>query len=404
MSNKVMRVFELLHKMIKKSSSKLHTKRVQALLNAAFSLMVGKRLTLTGLARSMKGACKPKSAIRKLDYLLGNTHLHKERHLYYRCLASQILSGVQRPVISIDWTGAPYHKNYCLRASINVKGRSFVLFEEVHPRKLEKNTSVNRQFLERLKGVLPSHVKPIILTDAAFRVPWCRKILELGWDYITRVRNDNSYFDFESNSWKKTYSLYCKATDKACFVGKVLLTKKTQLQSSLYLFRGKNQGRKRLTKTNKRSKRTHSKVQSKAHRDPLLLSTSLPHDGYTAKQIINVYQKRMEIEEEFRDLKSPRYGFGLKFSGTRSAERLQVLLLIALLASFICWLIALTLKRNNLHYDYQANTIKNRDVLSIQYLACEAYRRLGDTFKLTKQDVIDSINQIKSYIKIVQYG
>ncbi|WP_369293065.1 transposase, partial [Motilimonas sp. 1_MG-2023] len=33
---------------------------------------------------------------------------------------------------------------------------------------------------------------------------------------------------------------------------------------------------------------------------------------FTAKQVVKLYAKRMQIEESFRDLKSPAYGFGLR--------------------------------------------------------------------------------------------
>jgi len=43
----------------------------------------------------------------------------------------------------------------------------------------------------------------------------------------------------------------------------------------------------------------------------------------------------MQIELSFRDLKSHRYGQGFKDSLTRSGGRLQVLLLVGTLASFL---------------------------------------------------------------------
>ena len=392
-----MRVFELLHKILKKSAPSLHSKRIGALLNGVKSLLEGKRLTLTGLGRSMRGNCSPKSAIRKIDRLLGNEKLHKERHIYYEALCQKILGSLTHPLISIDWTGAPNHRHYCIRASINIKGRSFVLYEEVYERKFEKNTEINNQFLVTLKRLFPKHVTPIILTDAGFRGPWFKQISSLGWDYLGRVRNDNCYYDLEKDIWNKTYSIYDEATDKATYIGSVLLTKRSKIKCNMFLFKGKLNGRKRYTKEGKVSKRTHSQVLSKGHRDPLLVVTSLDENAYTAKQIINLYERRMEIEEEFRDLKSPRYGFSLKYSGTKSAERLQVLLLIAALGSFVCWLIALTLRRNKEHYQYQANTVRHTEVLSINFLACEAVRRLGKLLVITIKDIKMSLLEIKIY-------
>lgn len=393
-----MRATELLHKFLKKSAPQVHSKRIVALINAVKSLLTGKRLTLTGIGRSMNGLCSPKSAIRKIDKLLGNVHLHKERKIYYAAISAKILSGIKCPAISVDWTAAPHHRNYCLRASMNIKGRSMVLYDEVHEQKYEKNIKVNNKFLCNLKNILPDGTTPIIITDAGFRCPWFKQVIELGWDYLGRVRNRNSYFDLASNYWDSTYNLYKKAKNKIIYVGEVLLTKSSKIRCNMYMFRGNIKGRKHYNKDRKKiSKRTESKVHSKSHRDPLLVVTSLDSKQYTAKQIINLYGRRMEIEEDFRDVKDPRYGFGLRYSGTKTAARLQVLLLIAALATFVCWIVALTLRRKKEHYIYQANTIKNTTVLSVTYLACEAYRRLGDKLMIMKEDILKSLSEIRDY-------
>jgi hypothetical protein len=47
----------------------------------------------------------------------------------------------------------------------------------------------------------------------------------------------------------------------------------------------------------------------------------------------------MQIEQSFRDLKSHRYGCAFDDTLTRCAERLQMLLLIHMLASLAAWLV-----------------------------------------------------------------
>ncbi|HFF3631523.1 hypothetical protein OQJ02_11835 [Legionella sp. PATHC032] len=46
----------------------------------------------------------------------------------------------------------------------------------------------------------------------------------------------------------------------------------------------------------------------------------------------------MQIEGAFKDIKNKRYGFRLPESGTKSIERLENLILIALLATVVAWL------------------------------------------------------------------
>ena len=51
---------------------------------------------------------------------------------------------------------------------------------------------VHRAFLYRLKQVLPVDFKPVIITDAGFKVPWFKQIRKLGWHYIARVRGNQT--------------------------------------------------------------------------------------------------------------------------------------------------------------------------------------------------------------------
>lgn len=76
----------------------------------------------------------------------------------------------------------------------------------------------------------------------------------------------------------------------------------------------------------------------------------------------------MQIEESFRDVKSILFGIGFELNLTRLASRLQILLLIAMMATFVLWLLGMTARQNNQHLHYQANTVKDRHVLSAIYL------------------------------------
>ena len=73
----------------------------------------------------------------------------------------------------------------------------------------------------------------------------------------------------------------------------------------------------------------------------------------------------MEIEQNFRDYKSERFGFSLRYSRTQNIPRLAILLLIATIATIMLWLIGFAGELRNLQKDFQANTIKNRRVLSL---------------------------------------
>ena len=73
------------------------------------------------------------------------------------------------------------------------------------------------------------------------------------------------------------------------------------------------------------------------------------------------------LEENFRDSKSIALGMGLEVSHSRSALRLQALLLIGTLAAFLLWHIGQLAEAEGLHRRYQATTRARRE-LSIVWL------------------------------------
>lgn len=76
---------------------------------------------------------------------------------------------------------------------------------------------------------------------------------------------------------------------------------------------------------------------------------------FKPREIMKLYRRRMQIEQNFRDEKSERFGFGLRASYSRSAERIQVLSLLATLSTIVLWLLGYHAENKGLHLRYQAN-------------------------------------------------
>ena len=88
-----------------------------------------------------------------------------------------------------------------------------------------------------------------------------------------------------------------------------------------------------------------------------------------------IYKKRMQIEESFRDLKNARNGFSLRQCRSCGKERLDIALLIGALAMLVLWIIGMAIKQKNMHYDFQSNTVRNHNVLSIINIGWQALER-----------------------------
>ena len=105
-------------------------------------------------------------------------------------MCASLIGQTKQPIIHVDWSDMDERKqHFLIRASLAAQGRSLTLYEEIHPLKSKEKPKTHRLFMNQLKAMLPEDCKPIIVTDAGFRIPWFKLIESLGWDFIGRVRN-----------------------------------------------------------------------------------------------------------------------------------------------------------------------------------------------------------------------
>jgi len=257
-----------------------------------------------------------------------------------------------------------------------VEGRSLTLLEEIHPQSSKEKPKTHRLFMEKLKRILPSSCSPIIVTDAGFRGPWFKLVQSLNWDYIGRVRNHTFCKNTEDEEWHPVKDLYANASSVAKSLGCYQVAKQSPVCSQMVVYKSKKKGRKDLVATGEKARSSkRSKANAARNREPWLLATSLTsqHPNF-AQKMVAIYSCRMQIEESFRDVKT---GLNFNLSNTRKIKRLEVLLLIALLAQFVLFLLGMAVKLMDKHRRYQANSIKNRNVLSYQFIGLRAFKDNG---------------------------
>lgn len=342
---------------------RIHARRLQALWAAVQSLMEGGRLTLTALGRSMPSQARVKHSIKRVDRLLGNRLLHAQRVDLYRPVVSAVIGPKKRPVLLVDWSGVSDDGYYhTLRASVAMDGRALSVYEEVHSLAQLGNRQVERNFLKVLKDLLPLDCCPIVVTDAGFRVPWCKQVQAFGWDWITRIRSRTMVQQQKRGPFEPCKTLWTQATSRARCIEHVTVAKSNPIECRLCLVRGKKTGRVNRNKLGQPKRNHHSKLHHKAGQEPWVLATSLERTA--ANKIVRLYKLRMQIEQGFRDLKSPRFGFAMELHKTRCKKRLQILLLICTLATLALWLLGRAAQHQNLQRHFQANTEHSRHVLS----------------------------------------
>jgi len=326
----------------------MHARRCAALLGAVRALIAGRRLTLMELARSWPDAQRVAAPLKKLDRLLGNRHLAREREALYAAITGWAVRQ-PRPVIVVDWSPLDGRGRYqLLRAGLAVGGRTVTLYERVYPAKAVGSSRAECALLRALKQSIPPGCAPILVTDAGFRAPWFCAVREQGWDWIGRVRGRAlvrpQTAKNASDRWIPCTQLYRCVRASARDLGLWQVVRQQSLVCRLVVHYKGRRGRVDATLAGARARNTHSRKIAKRESDPWLLAVS-PALELTPVQVTAIYARRMQIEQSFRDLKSHRYGVGFEDSLTRTEDRLATLLLILALATFVAWMTARTATR-----------------------------------------------------------
>lgn len=345
----------------------IHAKRRTCLATIVDAGSRGK-LYLMGISRVLSGATSIRHRIKQCDRLLGNSKLEAERLLIYGAMTQRILHRMAQPLIIIDWSDLLLDRSQqLLRAAIVVRGRAITLYEEVHPIAHAMSPKVHKAFLHNLQSILPSHCRPILITDAGFRATWFKLVDSMGWEWIGRIRNRDMVLSAAKNAtWVGCKSLYSKASCQAKVLGLFHYVRSNPVACRLVTIKKKSRGRHQKTVHGKMTKSSRCLKQSKGQKEPWLLAVSPQLKKLSAAAVVTIYSGRMQIEQTFRDVKNSRWGLGLSESQTRRPNRLAALLLIGALACYALWLIGLAAKVKGYAIEFGS---KKKTTLSIISLA-----------------------------------
>jgi hypothetical protein len=323
----------------------LHAATVPVMLRAVDALSAGSWLTLTEIARHWPDATHVAAPLKAADRLLRSAVLGRHRGALYSAMAHWLIRQ-ERPVIVVDWSDLKADGSFkLLRAGLVSRGRTITLWEEVHPEKVALTVAVEKAFIRTLASLLPVGCRPIVVTDAGFRRPWFRAITEQGWDYVGRLRSNARMQPQHANPADATQWVPCTDLHKLVSpshgrdLGAFRLCRTQSLDVRVVLHAAANKGRHATTARGIRRTDTASQDAARAAREPWVLITSLATEVASAARVIQLYARRMTIEESFRDLKSGALGAGLEHSLTHKRERLSNLLVLFALVQFAAWLI-----------------------------------------------------------------
>lgn len=339
-----MRASRVLQKCLADSFRSMHLTRSRVLMRAVEALLSGRRLTLMDVARSWPGAERVRAPLKAFDRLLSNPRLHAERTQVYAGMAHWLLRSEQ-PVVVVDWSDLKPNKSWgLLRAAVPVGGRGLPILDMVFPGGQLGTPKAEKAFLLQLKKIVPEGVTPILVTDAGYRAPWFRAVDAMGWHWLGRLRHRTLVKPVDArgqDDWVPSRALYALLEGYGTHdMGRMDTVRDRPWPCRVVIHRKCGKGRKHRNLNGEPARTTSSRKIAARYREPWLLVAS-PNLKLSARQLVKLYARRMQIEQSFRDLKSHHYGSAFEDSLTRRGTRLDILLLVHALANFARWLAGL---------------------------------------------------------------
>jgi hypothetical protein len=284
-------------------------------------------------------------------------------------LGQRLLGQARRPIVLIDWTQT-VGKFEALVAAVPFAGRAVPIYAEVHSSSELGNRKVQNRFLDQLACLLPNGVKPVIITDAGFRTPFFRKVMDLGWDFVIRLRGQGALRQFGRGGGRTRIrdrrlrfdEAFAMAIDRPQRLGRWCPYRVvgSPVIGELPIVLGARPQPHRPRRRDDVSR--DDAIYQRSVLEPWLLATTLDEHP---RRVVALYAMRMQIEETFRDAKSARFGWALEHSGSRQRDRQAVLLLLALAATLLT---GAALEEKGHARSFQANTVRSRRVQSLFHL------------------------------------
>jgi hypothetical protein len=290
------------------STCNLRQSQITTLSVIVFSAIHTLRLTLAEIGRTMcvQRKIAAKHCIKRVDRFLGNEHIEPATAMegWIRWL----VASRKRLIVSMDWVDV--RQWHCLVLAARFKGRALPMLWAAYSYDQIYRSQNNYEYalLHLLRSMVPASTEIIILADRGFgRAEMARTLHKMGFSYIIRIQPE---------VWIKHERFSGRLSQLPVKPGMQLM-----LRNVMY--------------RKERPFRQHVAILwPGCSEQPWFLMTNLPK--LQAGKLSKIYGHRMSIEEYFRDCKSKRNGFGLRFSMIKKdPRRLERLLLICAMAYWL---------------------------------------------------------------------
>ncbi|MEX8816068.1 transposase, partial [Salmonella enterica] len=170
-----------------------------------------------------------------------------------------------------------------------------------------------------------------------FQNAWFRHIKSPGWDFIGRIRgNIQMRLDSKGEYWFRRQELQASSKPEYLGPGTLARSEYARCDGHFYLHKKEPKGQKNRRSRCRIERKSQIRDGHSSAKEPWLIFSST--NDFKPREIMKLYSRRMQIEQNFRDEKSERFGFGLRASYSRSAGRMLVMSLLATLRTIVLWL------------------------------------------------------------------
>lgn len=307
-------------------------KTLSAIVLAALSLQgVG----VLALGRAMAGEVSAKHCIKRVWRFLRNDQVEVEA--VFRAVLCAVLPAQKRFAVLADWTDRGKFQQLVL--ALSKDGRAIpvvcVTVPKGSSKKRERGSMIDGEgeALAILQRILPQGKEPILVADRGFaNQRWLADIADKGWYFVQRMKAD-----------------FMLNTDQ--HIGHF---------SELGIRRGwraRSHGEGSVFDNEFGPIHAVSIFERDAE-EALYLITNLPTQS--AKQLVNIYKKRMWVEAMFRDLKNRDWGLGADHVKLSSAARHTNHFLVLMLTYLFLTALGAIAEATGFAQQLKANTAKER--------------------------------------------
>lgn len=319
------------------AGNSLHAKRVTSLAQAVVGAVFAMRAGVASIGRALANArgLTPKHAIKQFDRFLSNDGIDLE--IIWIAYLGFVLGHRRELVVSLDWTDYADGTQHRIALNLVTKhGRATpLIWKTVTAEQLTKRRNKHEDaLLRQFNWLLPSDVeRVIVLADRGFGDVALYEELKkcLRFDFIIRFRG--CIYVVASTGEKRPASAWVPSNGRALRLPHAHVTGQRYELAAVVV------------------------VKRAAMKDAWHLATSL---GWQAERIVKLYGRRFTIEENFRDEKDWRFGFGSRYVDIQRTDRRDRLCLVLAFATVLLTLLGEAGERLGLDRGLRANTVKRR--------------------------------------------